>query len=104
MQKVYRYTEQEEARINRELGYTAEQLSRVGWGEQHQYTVGIAELWAAVKRLLNRRCPKCKAKLVKMKELKYVGLRHPPGTTGGDYQKAYEVKRMRVCPKCGREN
>ncbi len=102
MQKVYRCTEQEEARINRDLGYTAEQLSRIGWGEQHQYTIGIAELMAAVKRLLSRRCPECNAKLVKIKELKYVGLRHQPGATGGDYQKTYKVKRMKICPKCGR--
>lgn len=101
MRRRYRYSEEEEKQINRELGYTEEQLGKLSSYKQYQVTVSLSGIARAIRRRIKRSCPQCGAKLTWERELIYVGLRHPAGATGGCYEKTYRVSRIRVCPACG---
>ena len=100
MKKIYKYTIAEEEQINIDLGYTAKELNRICSKKQYQYTLGLSELSFFLKFLKRKKCNKCASKLMLIKECTYVGLRHPPQATGGDYERTYDVVYKQYCPNC----
>ncbi len=108
MRKVYIYSKEEEEQINRELGYTQEDYDNYLYrdeihnkhGEQQQFTVTLSSIKKSIYNLFHNKCPQCNVKLERIKELRYVGFRHPVNATGGNYKKAYEVTYVKECPKC----
>lgn len=100
MEKIYKYTSEEEDKINVDLGYTSKYLDHICSQKQYQSTLGISEFKHFIKILRIKKCEKCGSKLILIKECTYVGLRHAPFDNGGDYTRTYEVVYKRYCPKC----
>lgn len=102
MKKIYKYSSEEEKRIDIRKGYTQEQLSHVSWNKQHQFQIGIPEIKHFFELRKIKFCSRCGKPLVWAKELIYVGISPHVGSTGGDYEKAYEMHLCRYCSNCNK--
>lgn len=101
MEKVYKYSKEEEEKINQDLGYTQEQIEGY-WQEQREYTIGIQEIIGWFRWTFHKQCPHCqKVKLIWKNELEYMGLKLPPNcTSASKLNKTYKYTRILVCPQC----
>lgn len=100
MKKIYKLTDQEENKINDDLGYTPDELEHVSSRKLYVYTLGLPELSQFIKTLKKRKCEECSSKLVFVKECTYDGLRCPVNATGYCNQRRYEVVYKRYCQNC----
>lgn len=63
IEKIYKYTKEEEAEIDRKFGYTPEQQGGLSH-EHYQYSIGLSDIAGFFFWSFNRKCPNCgKARL-----------------------------------------